>query len=102
MRQRPRARKGDGRSPWTLQNGYAMREFRELMGRSSTSVAVAVGISQSTLSNYEAERRSTPEDVLDLIAEEIGVPAEALRREKSDAAMRGTGDSEPLPAEAVA
>ena len=95
MRQRLRARKGDGRSPWTLQNGYALRTFRELLGRTSTSVAIAAGISQGTLSNYEAERRSASEDVLERIADELGVPVEAIRRERTDLAegFRSTRES---------
>jgi transcriptional regulator with XRE-family HTH domain len=102
MRQRPRARRGEGGNPWTLQNGYAMREFRELMGLSGSSVASAAGISHSALCNYEAERRSAPEDVLGRIAEEIGVSAEALRREKSAAAFKGAQAPEAITAEAVA
>lgn len=51
---------------------------------SVTALAREVGISQSTLSNIEAERRSTDDEVLDRIADVLDVDVEAIRRERTD------------------
>jgi len=85
MRKRPIAKRGNGRNPLVLQNGPAIREFRELLQWSCASLARTVGVSPSTLSNIEAERRSTTPDVLQRIAEVLGIAPEAITREKETA-----------------
>lgn len=86
MRKRPQAPRGAIRSSETLQNGHAIREFREWARWSVTSLATAVGISHSTLSNIEAERRSTNEEIIDKIAKTLKVDPRAIKRERDDVA----------------
>lgn len=84
MAQRPRAKKGAGRSFWVLQNGWAIREIRELKDWSVSAFASRIDISPGTLSNIEAERRSASPDMLARIAEALGVAIEAITREKHE------------------
>lgn len=102
MASQMRARKGDGRATWPLQNGFAIKEFRELLGRTTKSVAEAAGIDPSTLTNYEAERRSASEETLQLIADDLGVNVESIRRKQCGAAVRAAKGPSPLMSEAVA
>lgn len=82
MKKRPRAPRGTGRNPDVPQNGPAIREFRLLKRWSSTDLAAEIGISQPTLSNLEAERRPTTHEVMDQIADVLGIDRKAVRREK--------------------
>jgi DNA-binding XRE family transcriptional regulator len=102
MKQRPRARKGERGRIGVLQNGPALREFRETKRWSTTSFAEELGIAHPTLSNYEAERRSAPEAILDHAAELLDIDVEAIRREKREPIPRRTKNPAAEPAEAVA
>lgn len=51
---------------------------------SVTDLATEIGISQKTLSNLEAERRSTKPDVIARIADVLEVDVESIRRERTD------------------
>lgn len=48
-----------------------------------TALASEIGVHQSTLTNYEREHRSAAPEVLDRIADALGVDVEAIRREKA-------------------
>lgn len=100
MRKRPQAPRGTGRNRRLPQNGPAIREFRLLMGWSSTDLAAAVSVSQPTLSNIEREQRTTTHEVLDLIADTLEIDRKAVRREPDpNAAEKHAHD---LQAKAVA
>jgi transcriptional regulator with XRE-family HTH domain len=102
MEKRPRAPRGTGRSPDVPQNGIAIREFRLLKRWSSTSLAAEIGISQPTLSNIEAERRPTTHEVMDQIADTLGVDRRSVRREKDPNAAEKEQDPTSLRDQAVA
>lgn len=84
MERRRRARRGEGRSPHKPQNGYAIREFRELRRWSLTELANEIGISRPALSNIEAERRPTTDEVLDAIAGVLNIDVRAIKRVRPD------------------
>lgn len=88
MEQRPRARRGEGRNPHKPQNGFAIREFRELRRWSTTALAKQIGISQPTLSNIELERRPASEDVLAAIADELNIDVRAIKRDVGKTATK--------------
>jgi transcriptional regulator with XRE-family HTH domain len=71
-----------------LQNGLAIKEFREREGWSCAALAEESGIAQSTLSNIENEQRSTKLEVLQKIANALDLPVGAITRERSQVAPR--------------
>ncbi|MGQ0433396.1 MAG: helix-turn-helix domain-containing protein [Microthrixaceae bacterium] len=60
--------------------GEVLATARRASGLSQADLAQSVGITQAALSRYEHNLRSPDEAVLDLIAHELGVTAELLRR----------------------
>ncbi|MFG2001772.1 helix-turn-helix domain-containing protein [Spirillospora sp. NPDC048911] len=82
MNRRQRARRGEGRNPQKPQNGFAIREFRQIRRWSGTALAREIGISHSTLSNIEAERRPASDEVLNAIAFALDIDVRAIRRDK--------------------
>jgi transcriptional regulator with XRE-family HTH domain len=62
------------------QNGPAIRAIRRSAGRTQVDIAEAAGIDQSYLSLLESENRAASPDVIQAIADALGVPAEILHR----------------------
>jgi transcriptional regulator with XRE-family HTH domain len=101
MRKRPQAPRGVRGNRRFPQNGPAIREFRLLIGWLSTDLATELGISQPTLSNIEREQRTTSHELLDRIADALGVDRRAVRRENDPNAAEKEEQDEPH-AQAVA
>lgn len=66
------------------QNGDAIRAIRRTARRTQVEIAAAAGINQSYLSLLEKEQRAASDEVIDAIAEALGVPSDALRRTPED------------------
>lgn len=58
--------------------GRNISRIRELRGIKQEALAVAIGVSQQTISNIEGSE-TVEEDKLELIAKELGVTAEAIK-----------------------
>ena len=58
--------------------GRNISRIRELRGMKQEALAIAIGVSQQTISNIEASE-TVEEDKLELIAKELGVTAEAIK-----------------------
>lgn len=58
--------------------GRNISRLRELRGMKQEALAIAIGVSQQTISNIEASAK-VDEDKLELIAKELGVSAEAIK-----------------------
>ena len=58
--------------------GRNISRIRELRGMKQEALAIAIGVSQQTISNIE-NSENIDEDKLELIAKELGVSAEAIK-----------------------
>jgi len=67
---------------WQLppQNGVAIRVIRERAGTKRNVLAGQVGISESHLRNLETENKSASREHIALLADRLGVPADAITR----------------------
>lgn len=70
-------------------NGTALRTIRELKAASDPAFkgsrfAIACLMSHAHLINIEKDRKSPPEEVIQRIAERLGVPVEAISHEVSE------------------
>lgn len=79
---RPVRKGGRPRSP-IIQNGDAIRYFREKDGLTQGEFARLAGISQAALSNIENEKKATGRVTLNRIARELRVPTRAVMRDPS-------------------
>ena len=59
-------------------NGAAIKAIRERSGITQTRIADACGISKSMLAHIEAGRRRAPRDTIHIIADQLGVPVDAI------------------------
>ena len=59
--------------------GRNISRIRELRGMKQEALAIAMGVSQQTISNIEASE-TVEDDKLELIAKELGVTAEAIKK----------------------
>jgi transcriptional regulator with XRE-family HTH domain len=59
--------------------GRNISRIRELRGMKQEALAIAMGVSQQTISNIEASE-TIEDDKLELIAKELGVTAEAIKK----------------------
>ena len=64
--------------PITALTGTRLRERRQALGLKQAQVAQAAGVSASYLNLIEHNRRRVRADILDRLAEALGVPAETL------------------------
>jgi transcriptional regulator with XRE-family HTH domain len=66
--------------------GRNISRIRELRGMKQEALAMAIGVSQQTISNIEASE-AIDEDKLQLIAKELGVTADAIKNFSEDAVL---------------
>ena len=66
--------------------GRNISRIRELRGMKQEALAIAIGVSQQTISNIE-NSENIDEDKLELIAKELGVSAEAIKNFNEEAAI---------------
>jgi transcriptional regulator with XRE-family HTH domain len=64
--------------------GRNISRIRELRGMKQEALAMAIGMSQQTISNIEGSE-TVDEDKLQLIAQELGVSAEAIKNYSDEA-----------------
>ena len=64
--------------------GRNISRIRELRGMKQEALAIAIGVSQQTISNIEGSE-TVDEDKLQLIAKELGVNAEAIKNYSDEA-----------------
>lgn len=64
--------------------GRNISRIRELRGMKQEALAIAIGVSQQTISNIE-NSENIDEDKLELIAKELGVSAEAIKNYSDEA-----------------
>ncbi|MFD2907511.1 helix-turn-helix domain-containing protein [Flavobacterium ardleyense] len=64
--------------------GRNISRLRELRGIKQEALAMAIGVSQQTISNIE-NSETVEEEKLELIAKELGVTAEAIKNFSDDA-----------------
>ncbi|MGK4583454.1 helix-turn-helix domain-containing protein [Kitasatospora sp. HPMI-4] len=65
-------------------NGYAIRAVREARGYSMRRVAGMAGTHRSTILRIEREQRGASPAVLQRIADALGVPIQAITRERQE------------------
>lgn len=66
--------------------GRNISRIRELRGMKQEALAIAIGVSQQTISNIE-NSENIDEDKLELIAKELGVTAETIKNFTEEAAI---------------
>jgi transcriptional regulator with XRE-family HTH domain len=66
--------------------GRNISRIRELRGIKQEALAMAIGVSQQTISNIE-NSETVEDDKLELIAKELGVTAEALKNFSDEAVI---------------
>jgi len=66
--------------------GRNISRIRELRGMKQEALAMAIGVSQQTISNIEGSE-TVDEEKLQLIAKELGVTAEAIKSFSEEAAI---------------
>lgn len=66
--------------------GRNISRIRELRGIKQEALAVAIGVSQQTISNIE-NSEAVEDDKLQLIAKELGVTADAIKNFSEDAVL---------------
>jgi transcriptional regulator with XRE-family HTH domain len=66
--------------------GRNISRIRELRGMKQEALAMAIGVSQQTISNIEASE-AIDEDKLQMIAKELGVTADAIKNFSEDAVL---------------
>lgn len=64
--------------------GRNISRIRELRGMKQEALAIAIGVSQQTISNIE-KSETVEEDKLELIAKELGVTIEAIKNFSDEA-----------------
>lgn len=63
-------------------NGAAIRAFRKMRGMSLRRLAHLIDRDPGYLSHVERDRQGAGRETLERLAEELGVPMEAITREK--------------------
>lgn len=66
--------------------GRNISRIRELRGMKQEALAIAIGVSQQTISNIE-NSETVEEDKLELIAKELGVTVEAIKNFSDEAVL---------------
>ncbi len=66
--------------------GRNISRIRELRGMKQEALAIAIGVSQQTISNIESSE-TIDDDKLQLIAKELGITAEAIKNFSEDAVL---------------
>ena len=66
--------------------GRNISRIRELRGMKQEALAIAIGVSQQTISNIESSE-TIDDDKLQLIAKELGITAEAIKNFSKDAVL---------------
>ncbi len=66
--------------------GRNISRIRELRGIKQEALAIAIGVSQQTISNIESSE-TIDDDKLQLIAKELGITAEAIKNFSEDAVL---------------
>ena len=66
--------------------GRNISRIRELRGMKQEALAIAMGVSQQTISNIESSE-TVDDDKLELIAKELGITTEALKNFSEDAVI---------------
>lgn len=70
----------------TLHIGRKIARIRELKGIKQEALAIELGVSQQTVSNFEKSEK-IEDEVLEKIAKALGVPSDAIRKFNEEAVI---------------
>lgn len=76
----------DNPTPKKIHQGRNIKRFREILGIKQEALAFDMGVSQSSISDYES-KETLDDKVLEKIAEILKVPAEAIKNFDEDSAI---------------
>jgi transcriptional regulator with XRE-family HTH domain len=72
--------------------GRNISRIRELRGMKQEALAMAIGVSQQTISNIE-NSEAVEEDKLELIAKELGITSDAIKNFSEEAVLNIIGNT---------
>jgi len=64
-------------------SGIKLKMLREKAGLTGTELGEAVGVSQSMIAHYEAERKNPSVEIYGRMADKLGVTMDSLRKKRS-------------------